>query len=53
MARYITIDKKDLDKTLAAISKAQTEQRTFYNVTVKPYRGNKYDKANTVTVIVG
>lgn len=41
-----------LKEILAQISAQQTANRTFYNVSVKPYTGSKYPD-NTLTVKIG
>lgn len=40
-ARYIIINKEDVNKTIQAISKKQTETKTFYNVSVKERKDGK------------
>lgn len=53
MRRYYYIDKKDTNKVLEEITKAQVKANCFVNVSVKPYNGKKYNKENTVVVTVG
>lgn len=40
-ARYITINKEDVNKTIQAISHKQTETKTFYNVSIKERKDGK------------
>lgn len=40
-ARYIIVNKEDENKTIQAISKKQTETKTFYNVSVKERKDGK------------
>lgn len=52
MKRYY-INKADTEKVIDQITAAQRKANNFCNVTVKPYKGKKYDPANTVVVVVG
>ena len=52
MKRYY-IDKSKMDNFLKEITAAQHKANIFSNVSVKPYRGKKYDPRNTVVVVVG
>lgn len=46
-ARYITVNKEDVNKTIQAISHKQTETKTFYNVSVKERKDGR------VTIKIG
>ena len=52
MKRYY-IEKSKMDNFLKEITAAQQKTNIFSNVSVKPYRGKKYDPRNTVVVVVG
>ena len=52
MKRYY-IEKSKMDNFLKEITAAQQKTNIFANVSVKPYRGKKYDPRNTVVVVVG
>lgn len=52
MKKYYYVDFSELDSALNAISKAQSEEGVFYNVTVKPYSGSKYGP-DTVVIQIG
>lgn len=52
MKRYYT-KKSDVKSLLKKITEAQQKANNFCNVSVKPYRGKKYDPRNTVVVVVG
>lgn len=52
MKRYY-INKEDTSRVLQAITQAQVKNNCFVNVSVKPYKGKKYDKENTVVITVG
>ena len=51
MKRYY-IEKSKMDNFLKEITAAQHKANIFSNVSVKPYRGKKYDPQNTVIVVV-
>lgn len=40
-AKYIAVNKEDVNKTIQAISHKQTETKTFYNVSVKERKDGK------------
>ena len=46
------VNKKDLNDTLNKITADQIKKKTFYNVSVKEYKGSKYP-ADTVVVKIG
>ena len=52
MKRYY-IKKSDVESFLKEITATQQKANNFCNVSVKPYRGKKYDPRNTVVVVVG
>lgn len=52
MKRYY-IEKSKIDNFLKEITEAQQKANIFSNVSVKPYRGKKYDPEDTVVVVVG
>ena len=52
MKRYY-IKKSDVESFLKEVTAAQQKANIFSNVSVKPYRGKKYDPQNTVVVVVG
>ena len=52
MKRYY-IEKSKMDNFLKEITEAQQKANIFSNVSVKPYRGKKYDPRNTVVIVVG
>lgn len=43
---------ENIKQTLAQISRQQAANKTFYNVSVKPYTGSKYPD-NTVSIKIG
>ena len=51
--KYYHIKKSDIPAMLAAISRGQAGTKTFYNVSVLPYRGRKLDPAEYVTIKIG
>lgn len=53
MKRHITTTKENAPVLIKKISEQQTRNKCFYNVTVKPYTGKKYDNQNTVTITIG
>lgn len=54
MKRRFTVSKKDLPAALDEISKRQTKSKTFYNVSVKPYKGQKHpNESELFTVTIG
>ena len=56
MKKYITVEIDALPQALKAINESQTKQKTFYNVTVKPYKGRKHDGIENdklLTIIIG
>ena len=52
MKRYY-IEKSKRYNCLKEITATQQKTNIFANVSVKPYRGKKYDPRNTVVVVVG
>ena len=52
MKRYY-IKKSDVESFLKEVTAAQQKANIFCNVSVKPYRGKKYDPEDTVVVVVG
>jgi hypothetical protein len=53
MTKRYYIDKKDVKAFVKQITLQQMQTGEFYNVSIKPYTGEKYDKENTVVVVVG
>ena len=51
--KRIYTKKKDADRIMSEISKAQKRANVFINVSVKPYKGKKYSKSDTVVIVVG
>ena len=51
--KHYYIEKSKMDNFLKEITAAQQKANIFSNVSVKPYRGKKYDPQNTVVVVVG
>lgn len=52
--RKIIIEKSELPAVLDEISKRQTKNRIFLNVTVKPYKGQKHpNEGELYTVTIG
>lgn len=52
MKRYY-IDKSQTENFIQKITKKQIKENWFCNVSVKPYKGKKYDPENTVVICVG
>lgn len=52
MLRYY-VAKSDVDQIVNQLNRHQNKTGIFVNITVKPYRGKKYDPQNTVVVVVG
>ena len=54
MKRRFTVEKNELPQVLDQISKRQTQKKEFYNVTVKPYKGQKHpNEGELYTVTIG
>lgn len=51
--KYLHVKKADIRATLDYISWSQSKSGTFYNVSVIPYRGRKYNPDLYVTVKIG
>lgn len=51
--KYYHVKKSDVAATLNYISWSQSTAGTFYNVSVLPYRGKKYNPDTFVTIRVG
>lgn len=51
--KHYYIEKSKMNNFLKEITAAQQKANIFSNVSVKPYRGKKYDPRNTVVVVVG
>ena len=47
------VDKSEVSDLLERINRRQAKENLFVNVRVVPYRGKKYDRDKTVTVIEG
>ena len=51
--RRIYVEKNSVPAALAAITREQAARGVFVNVAVKPYKGKKYDPANTAVIVIG
>jgi len=52
MKRYY-IDKQQTENFIQEITRKQKKMKRFCNVSVKLYRGKKYNPSNTVVVCIG
>ena len=53
MTKYYHIKKDDIEYMVKQITAAQMKTGLFYNVSVLPYRGRRYDKNKYVTIKIG
>lgn len=52
MKRYY-VAKSDVDAFVKKLTERMAAKNLFCNVKIEEYKGNKYDKDNTVVVVVG
>ena len=51
--RHYYVTKLEAKQLVDRLNRQQSKSGIFANISIKPYRGKKYDPQNTVVVVVG
>jgi len=53
LRHYYYVLKSETSQIVDQINQKQSKSGIFVNISIKPYRGKKYDPQNTVVIVVG